>query len=64
MIVVDVWGGEGSQNHLARFLLPINEALIMTRNELKMGNLVNLRKEIAWGSYKNFDNRLTVEETA
>lgn len=57
MIVVDIWGGEGSGDHLARFLRPVEEALQIARNELSKGYLVNLRDEIAWGSFKEFDER-------
>ena len=57
MIVVDIWGGEGSQDHMARYILPMDDALKLASNELQAGFLVNLRKEVAWGSYRNFDNR-------
>lgn len=57
MIVVDIWGGEGSGDHLARFLRPVDDALEIARNELAKGYLVNLREEVAWGEFKEFDNR-------
>lgn len=57
MTVVDIWGGEGSGEWLARFLRPIDEALQIARTELAKGYLVNLRDEVAWGSFKEFDTR-------
>ncbi len=57
MIVVDIWGGEDSGDHLARFLRPVDEALTIARTELAKGYLVNLRDEVAWGEFKEFDNR-------
>ena len=57
MIVVDIWGGESSMDHLARFLRPIEEALQLARNELMKGYLVNLRDEVAWGKCEEFDDR-------
>lgn len=59
MIVVDIWGGENSGNHLARFIRPIEEALQVARNELMKGYLVNLRDEVAWGQCEEFDKRQT-----
>ena len=57
MIVVDVWGGEDSGEHLARFLRPMEEALNIARRELAKGYLVNLRSEVAWGEMAEFDDR-------
>lgn len=57
MIVVDIWGGENSSNHLARFLRSIEDALAIARTELAKGYLVNLRDEMAWGEWKEFDDR-------
>jgi hypothetical protein len=57
MIVVDIWGGEGSGDHLARFLRPVDDALKSARTELAKGFLVNLRDEVAWGEFKEFDAR-------
>lgn len=57
MIVIDVWGGEDSQDHLARFLRPVDEALEISRRELAAGFLVNLRGEAAWGPECEFDER-------
>ena len=56
-VVVDVWGGEGSQNWLARFVLPLAEALGVAEQELRAGYLVNLRRDLAWGDEQNFDIR-------
>lgn len=57
IIVLDVWGGEQSQLHLARKVLPIEQALERARIELAAGYLVNLRREVAWGSFQDFDLR-------
>ena len=56
-VIIDIWGGNNSMDHLARFLRPIEEALQISRNELMKGYLVNLRDEMEWGTYKEFDNR-------
>ena len=34
MICLDIWGGECSQDHLARYMLPIDKALELARSEL------------------------------
>lgn len=57
MIVVDIWGGEHSQDHLARFLRPLEEAMQIARNEVMKGYLVNLRDGPAWGPDDEFDTR-------
>lgn len=57
MIVVDVWGGPRSQEHLARFIRDLDAALELARRELLAGYLVNLRGEVAWGGYRDFDER-------
>lgn len=57
MIVVDIWGGEKSMDYLARFLRPVEEALQIARIELAKGYLVNLRDEVAWGEFEEFDSR-------
>ncbi len=57
MIVVDIWGGEGSKDYLARFMRPVDEALQIARIELAKGYLVNLREEVAWGKDEEFDSR-------
>lgn len=56
-IVLDIWGGHHSMDHIARYMLPVDEALQMAKLELSAGYLVNLRKEVAWGPEHNFDNR-------
>jgi hypothetical protein len=56
-IVVDIWGGESSMDYLARFLRPLEEALQIARIELSKGYLVNLRDEVEWGGYEEFDSR-------
>jgi hypothetical protein len=57
MIVVDIWGGEGSGDHVARFIRPLDQALQIARHELARGYLVNLRDEVAWGTFSEFDSR-------
>ena len=57
MIIVDVWGGEANEEHIARFIQPMNEALKTAEIELNKGLLVNFRTEIAWGTYNQFDTR-------
>lgn len=56
-IVLDVWGGEQSQLHLARKILPIEQALARARAELEKGYLVNMRREMTWGPEEEFDLR-------
>lgn len=57
VVVIDIWGGESNQDHLARFMRPIEEALKIARVELVKGYLVNLREEVAWGKDEEFDSR-------
>lgn len=56
-VLVDVWSGDNHQEHIARFLCPMDEALQIARNELASGYLVNLRVEIRWGPEIQFDDR-------
>ena len=56
-IVVDIWGGHHSQDHLARFYRPMKQALAIAYKELEAGFLVNMRQEAAWGPENDFDNR-------
>lgn len=56
-VVLDVWGGERNIDHLARRVLPIDDALIRARAELERGFLVNLRRDNAWGPQDDFDLR-------
>ena len=57
-IVLDVWGGESSMDHIARYLPPIDECWELARKELEQGYLINLRLEIAWGDMTPFDDRI------
>jgi len=59
-ICVDIWGGHHHMTHLARYMIPVDEALTLAKNELKEGFLVNLRKDIGWGKEENFDNRMKI----
>ena len=60
-IVVDVWGGDRSQDHVARLFRPWSTSLMtMVKAELDKGFLVNLRAEASWGRTGpdgEFDNR-------
>lgn len=56
-IVLDIWGGEQHCEHLARYILPVEDALTVARRELEAGFLINLRREVAWGGYLPFDWR-------
>jgi hypothetical protein len=59
-IVIDIWTGERHQEHCARFIRNYKDALVIARDELEAGNLVNLRNEVAWGDYEDFDNRTVI----
>ncbi|MGQ7794448.1 hypothetical protein ACUN0C_18740 [Faunimonas sp. B44] len=59
MIILDVWGGPNSMQHLARYIVSMDEALSLARDELTAGYLVNLRQDHQWGPYQNFDKRIT-----
>lgn len=61
-IVLDVWGGPLSMDHIARFLPTIEAAWDIAKQELAAGFLVNLRLEHAWGSMTPFDHRTNVPE--
>lgn len=60
MIIVDVWGGRDSQDHVARFVRDEDDALEIARGELRAGYLVNLRWDAAFGPANDFDNRRAV----
>ncbi|RBO90492.1 hypothetical protein DFR47_11353 [Pseudochrobactrum asaccharolyticum] len=55
--IVDIWGGHHSMDHVARFVVPIDEALSLAQHELEQGFLVNLRCDERVGSSENFDLR-------
>lgn len=56
--VIDVWGGEGDMEHVARFLRHWDvEAVSLVSRELANGYLVNVRRELAWGDDVEFDER-------
>lgn len=58
-IIMDVWGGERSMDHVARYIRSFDNAIDLARQELRAGFLVNLREDAAWGDYAEFDNRKT-----
>ena len=62
MVVVDIWGGKLSQDHVARYLLDTEAAMTLAKHELHQGYLVNLRQEAKWGQEYNFDTRLKAAE--
>ncbi|WP_232494948.1 hypothetical protein [Novosphingobium kaempferiae] len=59
-IVLDVWGGPQSLDHVARYLPRPEECWAIAAAELAAGFLVNLRQEIAWGCFTPFDRRTGV----
>jgi len=62
IVSVDIWGGpEGRFNHVARYVLNIDEALLLARRELSDGYFVNLQSNPHWGPEQNFDGRLSPE---
>ena len=58
MIVVDIWGGEKSQEYLARYVRPLEEALKISKSELLSGYLVNLLMFDSDRKIDEFDNRV------
>lgn len=58
MIIVDIWGGPGSQIHLARYVLAMVDALRLAKSEVEAGFLVNLRNETDWSGFVPFDRRM------
>lgn len=58
MIILDVWGGPSSMDHVARFVLPMEDALSKAAEELEAGFLVNLRKDASFGPNQSFDRRV------
>lgn len=56
-VIVDVWGGDRSQDHVARFVRPIEKAIEIARAELLRGYLVNLRADAEFGPDGDFDSR-------
>ena len=57
-IIVDIWGGRRSQDHVARFIRDMPEALILAHTELEKGFLVNLRAEANFGPEEDWDERV------
>lgn len=57
MIVVDIWGGKNSMDHVARFYRGVEDAVTIARRELAAGFLVNLRAEASFGPDGDFDSR-------
>jgi hypothetical protein len=59
IVSVDIWGGpEGRFNHVARYVLNIDEALQLARRELADGYFVNMQGKPHWGPESNFDSRI------
>lgn len=56
-IIYDVWGGECSMIHVARYAATTQEAADMMPADLAAGYLVNLRQSLAWGQQDTFDSR-------
>jgi hypothetical protein len=57
MIVCDIWGGHLHQDHVARYILPVEDALIWAKQELADGYLVNLRDDAEISGFENFETR-------
>ena len=58
MTVIDIWGGDGDMEHLARFVRPWDaDAQSLVSRELADGFLVNVRRERVWGPEQDFDDR-------
>lgn len=56
---MDIWGGEMSTEHLARYMLPVEDALVLAKAELNQGFLINLRREAGdWGPAETWDTRV------
>jgi hypothetical protein len=59
IVSADIWGGpEGRFNHVARYVLNIDEALQLARRELVDGYFVNMQGKPHWGPESNFDSRI------
>lgn len=56
-IILDVWTGENSMNHSARFIRDFPDCMDIAEAELRAGNLVNLRHDASFGPDHEFDNR-------
>lgn len=56
-IIVDIWSGPLSMDHVARFIRNFDDAIEIAREALDAGELVNLRQGAAWGEYADFDAR-------
>jgi hypothetical protein len=56
-VVCDVWGGDLSQSHLARYVLPVDQSIEWARRELASGYFVNLRRDPDAGASQQFDLR-------
>lgn len=57
-IIMDVWGGEQSQDLVARFVRDLDTCLELAAIELRAGFLINLRMEPgAWQDFAEFDER-------
>ncbi len=62
-IRVDIWGGEASCEHIARFHLSMEEAMTLSSRELRDGYLINLRALAdgeGWGPSEDYDSRSTL----
>lgn len=56
-VVLDVWGGLLSQEHLARIVCDQEVALVLAAKELSAGYLVNMRVSDKHNSTDDFDSR-------
>lgn len=56
--VLDIWGGDGHQDHVARYVVDLDSSCSQIISEVRAGFLVNVREEISWGAEENFDARV------
>ena len=58
MAVLDVWGKEDSQEHMARYYVPLADALQLAALDLQASYSVTIRVTSDLSEEKNFDKRL------
>lgn len=59
-VVLDIWTGEHSENHVARYIGPLETLLPQIVSEVRTGFLVNIRADTDFGPEEAFDERLGV----
>jgi len=57
-VIIDVWGGEKDDVHVARFLRPLSTGLKVAQREIQAGFLVNIaQSDGSYGAADDFDVR-------